>query len=46
MSWKLQKVLSVLAIAAALFVTRSELFGVNHAPGSAQHAEPVRTAAR
>ena len=46
MSWKLQKIFSMLAIAAALFVTRSEFFGVSTAPSSALQGEPVRTASR
>lgn len=46
MSWKLQKTLSFLALAAALFVTRSELFDAQAPAVLAQPGAPVHTAAR
>ena len=45
MSWKHQKVVSLLVIAAALFITRSDWFGVDSSSTTAKTAV-VRTASR
>lgn len=46
MSWKLQKCLSFLALAAALFVTRTDLFEAQAPAAMAQPGAAVHTAAR